>query len=131
MSVRSFIFILVSLLLFSFSNSKENESKNKPQLQEKQLTVEEFITVYVDLSVAAEQFLDDTLTLTAAQDSIFSKHNITRQSFEYFRKKVDENPEEWAYIWQDIIKRLEELDRGEQPDVKVETKKEEKKSKKD
>ncbi len=131
MSARSFIFIIISLLLFSFSNGKENESKNEPQLQEKQLTVEEFIAVYVDLSVAAEQFLDDTLTLTVAQDSIFSKHNITRQSFEDFRKKVDENPEKWAYIWQDIIKRLEELDRGEQPDVKVETKKEEKKSKKD
>jgi len=131
MSARSFIFIIVSILLFSFSSGKENESKNEPQLQEKQLTVEEFIAVYVDLSVAAEQFLDDTLTLTIAQDSIFSKHNITRQSFEDFRKKVDENPEKWAYIWQDIIKRLEELDRGEQPDVKVETKKEEKKSKKD
>jgi hypothetical protein len=131
MSAKSFIFIIVSILLFSFSYGKENESKNEPQLQEKQLTVEEFIAVYVDLSVAAEQFLDDTLTLTVAQDSIFSKHNITRQSFEDFRKKVDENPEKWAYIWQDIIKRLEELDRGEQPDVKVETKKEEKKSKKD
>ena len=131
MSVRSFIFILISLLLFSFSNGKENESKNKPQLQEKQLTVEEFITVYVDLSIAAEQFLDDTLTLTVAQDSIFFKHKITRQSFENFRKKVDDNPEKWAYIWQDIIKRLEELDRGEQPDIKAKTKKEEKKSKKD
>ena len=74
------------------------------------LTREKFVDLYVQLSIAAEQYLDDSLKLVQVQDSIFKAFGVSRQEFEQFRKKIDQQPEKWGDIWKEIVQKLSEID---------------------
>jgi len=76
-----------------------------------EMTPEQFVKVYVELSIAAEQFLDDSTSLARIQDSIFVANDVTRGQFDIFREKIDKEPEKWGKVWQDIVKKLEEKDK--------------------
>ena len=66
----------------------------------------QFVTLYVDLSYAAEQFLSDSVHLAAVQDSIFDAHDVTREQFFLYKNKLDSSPERWSVIWQMIADKL-------------------------
>ena len=79
-----------------------------------EITVEQFVNLYVQLSITAETFLDDSLKLAQNQDSIFEANAITRTQFDSFRKKMDLEPDKWGNVWEQIVKKLEELDKNTQ-----------------
>ena len=78
---------------------------------EDKITVEQFVSLYVDLSISAEKFLEDSTQLAKVQDSIFAAHNISRKQFDDFRKNMDEEPEKWTDVWNKIVKELEKRDK--------------------
>jgi len=77
----------------------------------KELTSDVFVNLYVQLSVAAEQYLDDSTRLVRVQDSIFNDFDVSRDSFDKFRAKMDNQPEKWNDLWEKIVKKLEEIDK--------------------
>ena len=84
----------------------QEKSKNTQKV-----TPDLFVELYVELSIAAEQFLEDSAKLVQVQDSIFDSFNVTRQSFDEFRQEMDKEPEKWNDIWKQIVDKLEEKDR--------------------
>lgn len=72
-----------------------------------QLSDSQFVDLYVKLSLVAEKFLADSLTLQAKQDSLFKTFKITRDQFVSFREKYNQEPEKYKYIWQEVIKKLD------------------------
>ena len=108
MKQKILILLLFFLCIILFAVAEAKESEEKP------LSPEDFVELYVDLSIVAEQFLDDSISLAHAQDSVFAAHGTTRAKFDEFRTKMDIEPEKWAEIWENIVKRLEEKDREAQ-----------------
>ena len=102
--------ILLAGILFGCASAAPAKKKEAQPPQTK-MTPDDFVNLYVDLSIVAEKFLEDSVRLAQAQDSVFKLHNVTRQRFEEFRKMIDEDPQKWGFIWQKIIKKLEELDK--------------------
>ena len=102
--------ILLAGILFGCASAAPAKKKETQPPQTK-MTPDDFVNLYVDLSIVAEKFLEDSVRLAQAQDSVFKLHNVTRQRFEEFRKMIDEDPQKWGFIWQKIIKKLEELDK--------------------
>jgi len=102
--------ILLAGILFGCASAAPAKKKEVQPPQTK-MTPDDFVNLYVDLSIVAEKFLEDSIRLAQAQDSVFKLHNVTRQRFEEFRKMIDEDPQKWGFIWQKIIKKLEELDK--------------------
>ena len=95
------IIILISLITFIFAE----------KVDAKESEVEQFVNLYVDLSIAAETYLDDSLKLVEVQDSVFNEHEMSKEEFDDFRKKIDEEPEAWSSIWRQVVKKLEEKDK--------------------
>ena len=98
--MRRGLSIIAALLCFGAAYAGEKTT----------LTREKFIDLYVQLSIAAEQNLNDSLKLVQVQDSIFKAFGTTREEFDKFRKKIDEEPEKWEGIWKEIVQKLSELD---------------------
>jgi len=67
----------------------------------------QFVMLYVDLSVAAEQFLSDSVYLAQVQDSVFEAHSVTRDQFDSYKNELDKSPERWSEIWQMVATELE------------------------
>ncbi len=106
-AMRKTIWTLTVLTsIFFASNCLCDENKG-----EGTITPEQFVSLYVDLSIVAEQNLSDTLKLAAVQDSIFKAHNITREQFNRFREEMDKEPQKWKGLWEEIVKKLQERDR--------------------
>ena len=66
----------------------------------------QFVNLYVDLSLAAEQFLTDSVKLASVQDSIFVAHKITRNQFDSYKINLDKSPERWSEIWNLVLAEL-------------------------
>ncbi len=115
-----YLFIL-PIFLFCCVAFGENENSDE-------MTPEQFVKVYVELSIAAEQFLDDSTRLARIQDSIFAANDVTRGQFDFFREKIDKEPEKWGKVWQDIVQKLEEKDKKSREDLKKAAKPEKPKS---
>jgi len=79
------------------------------------ITDNQFVMLYVDLSIAAEQYLADSLALVEVQDSIFEAHSVTRDDFDNYKANLDDSPERWSKLWEMVIeelnKREEAIDR--------------------
>lgn len=73
---------------------------------DKEMEEEDFISIYVQLSIAAEQYLAQPDSLSIIQDSIFTTSGFTNDDFNDFRTKIDKNPEQWSDIWQKIVDRI-------------------------
>lgn len=74
-------------------------------------TKETFVKLYVELSISAEKFLGDSALLAHIQDSIFASFHTTRDKFNAFRNKMDENPAKWKDVWEAIIDELEKREK--------------------
>ena len=66
----------------------------------------QFVNLYVDLSLAAEQFLSDSVKLSVVQDSIFKVHKVTREQFDAYKNNLDKSPERWSEIWNLVLAEL-------------------------
>ena len=87
------------------------------------LTREKFVDLYVQLSIAAEKYLADSVKLVQAQDSIFKAFGVTRKEFDRFRAKIDKEPEKWSDIWKEIVQKLTELDQKKREQATPDTSK--------
>ena len=96
------VLFTVVLIALSFADNRESDES---------ITIEQFVDLYVDLSIATESFLDDSIGLAQAQDSIFTTHEIKKTQFDSFRRKIDAEPEKWSEIWQEVVRKLEQRDK--------------------
>lgn len=108
------VLFIVVLIALSFADNRESDES---------ITIEQFVKLYVDLSIATETFLDDSISLAQAQDSIFTAHEIRKSQFDSFRQKVDAEPEKWSEIWQKVVKILEQRDKEATKKKKIDAKK--------
>ncbi|RKZ33420.1 hypothetical protein DRQ33_04295 [bacterium] len=100
--------IIIMVCVIGLVNIIFGQEKSK---NTQKVTPDLFVELYVELSIAAEQFLEDSAKLVQVQDSIFDSFNVTRQSFDEFRQEMDKEPEKWNDIWKQIVDKLEEKDR--------------------
>jgi len=97
----SFIIVCLVTLLSVIAVSSKEKSK--------EMTQEEFVQLYVELSRAAEAYLSDSLRLVEVQDSIFNSSGFTRDDFEAFKEKIDKQPEKWEDVWKAILAKIEAI----------------------
>lgn len=106
--MRRVLFTMIAIWMGACSIIAYSQQKDADT---EKISAEQFVSLYVDLSLAAEKFLDDTLKLATVQDSIFAAYKTTRQKFDEFRSGMDEHPEKWAELWEKIVKELEKRDK--------------------
>ncbi|KPJ62816.1 MAG: hypothetical protein AMJ89_04570 [candidate division Zixibacteria bacterium SM23_73] len=73
-----------------------------------ELSVEEFVEVYVQLSVASEMYDADPAKLEQEREKILEEFGVTQEEIDHFVKEYNQNPEKWAKVWEKIVRRLEE-----------------------
>ncbi|MCD6097668.1 hypothetical protein J7K18_02125 [bacterium] len=101
--MRRTSFIIASVvILLSVVGVRSEEKKEE-------MTQEEFVQLYVELSRAAEAYLSDSARLVEVQDSIFDSFGFTRDDFEAFKEKVDKHPEKWEKVWKAILAEIEAI----------------------
>jgi len=66
-----------------------------------------FVQVYVDLSIAGEKIGIGTPEYEEARDSIMNGFGVSVAAFNEFQKIYDEQPEQWAEVWDQILAELE------------------------
>jgi len=98
---RTLIVIIIGVLTLSYIGQLFAEDK--------QMTDEDFVKLYVKLAVIAEKNLTDSLSLKEKQDKIFSEMNYTKKQFDNYIYSLDEDPERWAAIWDEIEKQLKNI----------------------
>jgi len=99
--------------LYAENTEPVKESGKKP------MTEEDFINIYVPLSIAAQNYLTKPDTLRAKQDSIFEQSGFSRDDFNNFREKADKDPQEWNQIYKRIVEKLDKLTEAETEQKKV------------
>lgn len=73
----------------------------------KKMKDEDFIRLYVRIARATEQYLDQPDRKTAAHQKIFAESGFTKQDFEDYQNRYNEQPEKWLAVWQEIEKQLQ------------------------
>lgn len=68
---------------------------------------ETFISLYVDLEIAAEKAGIGTPDYEAVRDSILSSYSTTFDEVTGMLSSYDTEPEKWAEIWEGILAELE------------------------
>jgi hypothetical protein len=86
-------------ILFIISGSL----KTSPGLSE-----EDFVEVYVQLSIAWETFDEDSGKFEQDRKEILEKYSVTQEEIDEFVKEYNKKPENWAEVWEKIVRRLEE-----------------------
>ncbi len=102
--------IFIMVVIVGACSSTDQLGDTKPVVEEpkkKILTTDEFIDLYVELSVIAERNLTDSVALKEKQDMVFSERGITRDEFYEFEGKISSEPEKWADIWSKIVDKVE------------------------
>ncbi len=92
--------VVVLLIIFFIIFSS---LKTSPQLSE-----EEFVEVYVQLSIAWETFDNDSSEFEQERKEILTKHDTSEEEIDEFVAECNRNPEKWARVWERIVQRLEE-----------------------
>ncbi|MBN2542441.1 hypothetical protein JXI42_06200 [bacterium] len=116
--ILTIIFLLVNILSCS-SSSKQNPPESAPVGNK--MTVDEFVNLYVKLSLAAEEHLADSLQLKQAQDSIFKESGYTKIEFNAFETEMNRTPEKWENIWKQIMDQLEAIRAKQDKEIQEET----------
>ena len=80
-----------------------NSLKTSPELSE-----DEFVEIYVQLSLALETFDKDSSELEQERKMILGKHNVPQEQIDRFVREYNLNPEKWAKVWERIVQRLEQ-----------------------
>ncbi len=68
---------------------------------------ETFVQLYVDLEMIAEQAGIGTPEYDARRDSVLEAYNTNFDDVTGMLKAYDDNPEQWAVVWEDILAELE------------------------
>jgi hypothetical protein len=55
-----------------------------------------------EISIAVELYRNYPDSFLLFRDSILNKHNLTMDSIENFRAKLDEDKAEWAKVWSNV-----------------------------
>ncbi len=90
--------LVVMLLLSPFCLNAEN----------KKLTMDQFIELYVQNTLITEKYLNEPDTLKFYQDQLFDQHQSNRDEFMNFLKEFDQKPEQYSRVWQRIILALDD-----------------------
>jgi hypothetical protein len=70
------------------------------------LTPERFAQVYVELSMAYEACGSDAAKWHAEKARILKEHKLSAEEIKRFITKYNQNPSEWALLWEKIANRL-------------------------
>lgn len=89
------VFIITLVLLFIPRSAQE-------------LPQDEFVEVYVELSLAKQMFASDSLKLAKEQARIFKENGISQQQIDEFVNRLSQKPERWAEVWKKVVERLEQ-----------------------
>ena len=76
------------------------------------LNEDEFINIYIQLSIANEKYQNDPRKLNEEKKQISKHFKVTQKDIEKFIKRYQKNPEKWAGVWEKVNKKLEELNQS-------------------
>jgi len=82
-----------------------------------QRTEKRFISTFVELSVAQKMFEQLPEEYDSARNEILSRNEFSQEDFSALEEAYREEPERWVKVWQEVVKRLEQLkeERGKRP----------------
>lgn len=72
------------------------------------LSAEQFVEVYVELSIASETFSADSIKLEEERIRIFKEAGVTPEEIDGFVGRLNRDPGQWADVWRKIVERLEQ-----------------------
>lgn len=70
------------------------------------LTPERFVQVYVELSIAYEACGSDAAKWHTEKAMILKEHKLSTEEVRKFIMEYNQNPSEWALLWEMIVNRL-------------------------
>jgi len=91
-----FILLLLALVIFFF-------------LQDRGMSEDRFIEIYIQLSLVNEEFKDNPEKLEAERKKIFSEYKFSQKELDKFLQSYRKNPERWVRLWEKINQHLSEL----------------------
>jgi len=98
---RIVIFIILAvillILLYIFLSKPANS-----------LSDSQFVDIYVQLSLASQEYALDPLAFHQEKEKIFSQFQISENQFKKFHQKYQDQPEKWVDLWKKINRKLEE-----------------------
>jgi hypothetical protein len=77
--------------------------------REVQRTEERFVSTFVELSVAQKMFSQLPESYDSARSEILSRNEFSQQDFSALEEAYREEPERWVKVWQEVVKRLQQL----------------------
>ena len=77
--------------------------------REVQRTEERFVSTFVELSVAQKMLEQLPEEYDSARNEILSRNEFSQQDFSALEEAYREEPERWVKVWQEVVKRLEQL----------------------
>ncbi len=72
------------------------------------LSEDEFVEIYVQLSMASEMFAPDTLKLKEEKKRVYEAAEVTQDEIDDFVKRYNQKPDRWARVWKKIVEKLEQ-----------------------
>jgi len=76
------------------------------------LSENEFINIYIQLSIANEKYQNDSSKLQQEKKQILKSFKVTQKDLEHFIKTYQKNPEKWAGVWEKVNSKLEKLNQS-------------------
>jgi hypothetical protein len=72
------------------------------------LSEDQFVEVYVQLSMAKQMFGPDSLRWGEERERILKEAGVSQKEMDQFISHLSEEPYRWAEVWKKIVERLEE-----------------------
>jgi hypothetical protein len=72
------------------------------------LSEDQFVEVYVQLSMAKQMFGPDSLRLGQERERVLKETGVSQKEIDRFTGRLSEEPHRWAEVWKKIVERLEE-----------------------
>jgi len=72
-----------------------------------ELSENQFVEIYVQLSIATEMFAADTVKLKEEKERIFEQAGVTHDEIDGFINRLNQKPQEWEKVWKKIVEKLE------------------------
>jgi len=95
------VMAVVFVTLAALSFTRQTPSSEAP------IDRETFVQVYVELSITGEKIGIGTPEYEDARDSIMNAFGVSVDGFNKFQEIYDEQPEQWAEVWDQILAELE------------------------
>jgi hypothetical protein len=94
------LFVLLAAVALIHSHLEEREV---------QRTEERFVSTFAELSVAQKMFSQLPESYDSARSEILSRNEFSQQDFSALEEAYKEEPERWVKVWQEVVKRLQQL----------------------